>query len=705
MRSGARIKGQKRTMSTAWFYRQLNNGEKVLRTWMVYSMVNESLHCFCCRLFASNDLKYVQNAFVRNGFQQWWKLYPKVKQHENNSIHVASFEKWKEMEMRIRNRQTIDRSLQDQIKKEMKNWIKVLERILDAIMFLAKQNLPFRGHRESIDNINYNSGNFLELIKLIGKYDPVMKEHLVSIHSAHQTHLPISYLSPQIQNEFITLLARCVKDKILSEIRKAKYYAILFDSTPDVAHIDQMTEIIRYVKIDGDKVEVQERFLGFLPMKEKSAEKIAEMIVTSLDEDKLLIENCRGQGYDNAATMSGIHRRVQQRIKDINPKAEFISCTNHSLNLTCVHAAGQSVYSTTFFGTIEDVLKQTVPVTVKRVIETRWSAKHDAVKIIKSHYANVLDALEVLMGQSENADTLSDAGVVYASTTTFPFLCYLHLWSKILPEIDKTQKYLQTNGLGLDQSVIAINALASFFSKNRDSLVDKVLTDVQVLCEQMEIPITKHIRRKKKMIGEKEDDAGLLPQQEIRRDMLESIDRLNQEITQRFEQLNLLNERFGFLNLKILLDEGNDEYIKQKINDLRTIYNDIDSDDLKSEVERLRRLVSSCRSTAQDTDIPIEYEWSAETFLAWIVRWGFTEMLPNLTVVLRIFLTISVSVATCERSFSKLKLIKTYLCSTMSQMRLNGLALLSIERDLTKDMKFTDVIKEFASTKVRKIRI
>ncbi|XP_018402038.1 PREDICTED: uncharacterized protein LOC108779168 [Cyphomyrmex costatus] len=586
MRSGARIKGQKRTMSTAWFYRQLNNGEKVLRTWMVYSMVNESLHCFCCRLFASNDLKYVQNAFVRNGFQQWWKLYPKVKQHENNSIHVASFEKWKEMEMRIRNRQTIDRSLQDQIKKEMKNWIKVLERILDAIMFLAKQNLPFRGHRESIDNINYNSGNFLELIKLIGKYDPVMKEHLVSIHSAHQTHLPISYLSPQIQNEFITLLARCVKDKILSEIRKAKYYAILFDSTPDVAHIDQMTEIIRYVKIDGDKVEVQERFLGFLPMKEKSAEKIAEMIVTSLDEDKLLIENCRGQGYDNAATMS-------------------------------------------------------VPVTVKRVIETRWSAKHDAVKIIKSHYANVLDALEVLMGQSENADTLSDAGVVYASTTTFPFLCYLHLWSKILPEIDKTQKYLQTNGLGLDQSVIAINALASFFSKNRDSLVDKVLTDVQVLCEQMEIPITKHIRRKKKMIGEKEDDAGLLPQQEIRRDMLESIDRLNQEITQRFEQLNLLNERFGFLNLKILLDEGNDEYIKQKINDLRTIYNDIDSDDLKSEVERLRRLVSSCRSTAQDTDIPIEYEWSAETFLAWIVRWGFTEMLPNLTVVLRIFLTIS----------------------------------------------------------------
>lgn len=112
-----------------------------------------------------------------------WKLNPKVKQHEGSSTHITSFEKWKEVEMRIRKEQTIDRSLQDQIKKEMKTWVKILEQILDAIMFLAKQNLSFRGHRENIDNIN-NSGNFQELIKLIGKYDPVMKEHLVNIRLA-----------------------------------------------------------------------------------------------------------------------------------------------------------------------------------------------------------------------------------------------------------------------------------------------------------------------------------------------------------------------------------------------------------------------------------------------------------------------------------------------------------------------------------------
>ena len=46
-----------------------------------------------------------------------------------------------------------------------------------------------------------------------------------------------------------------------------------------------------------------------------------------------------------------------------------------------------------------------------------------------------------------------------------------------------------------------------------------------------------------------------------------------------------------------------------------------------------------------------------------------------------LYLTIPVSVATAERSFSKLKLIKTYLRSAMAQERLSGLAILSIENE------------------------
>ncbi|KAA3480784.1 zinc finger MYM-type protein 1-like [Gossypium australe] len=48
------------------------------------------------------------------------------------------------------------------------------------------------------------------------------------------------------------------------------------------------------------------------------------------------------------------------------------------------------------------------------------------------------------------------------------------------------------------------------------------------------------------------------------------------------------------------------------------------------------------------------------------------------------FLTVLMTVASAERSISKLKLIKTYLRSSMSQERLNGLTILSIENDFWK---------------------
>ena len=79
------------------------------------------------------------------------------------------------------------------------------------------------------------------------------------------------------------------------------------------------------------------------------------MILQKLDNDGININDCRGQSYDNAASMAGIHRGVQQRIKNVNEKAECIACANHNLNLAGVHAAGETVNSITFFGYLERV--------------------------------------------------------------------------------------------------------------------------------------------------------------------------------------------------------------------------------------------------------------------------------------------------------------------------------------------------------------
>jgi hypothetical protein len=51
--------------------------------------------------------------------------------------------------------------------------------------------------------------------------------------------------------------------------------------------------------------------------------------------------------------------------------------------------------------------------------------------------------------------------------------------------------------------------------------------------------------------------------------------------------------------------------------------------------------------------------------------------------VIKLLLTIPVSTASAERSFSAMRRIKTYLRSTMGEDRLSALAILSIEKQLS----------------------
>ncbi|XP_026460290.1 uncharacterized protein LOC113361170 [Papaver somniferum] len=76
---------------------------------------------------------------------------------------------------------------------------------------------------------------------------------------------------------------------------------------------------------------------------------------------------------------------------------------------------------------------------------------------------------------------------------------------------------------------------------------------------------------------------------------------------------------------------------------------------------------------------------------------------PNAWIAYRILLTIPVTVASAERSFSKLKLILSYLRSTMSEERLIGLSMLAIETDMVMQVDFKVILNDFASRNVRKI--
>ena len=77
-----------------------------------------------------------------------------------------------------------------------------------------------------------------------------------------------------------------------------------------------------------------------------------------------------------------------------------------------------------------------------------------------------------------------------------------------------------------------------------------------------------------------------------------------------------------------------------------------------------------------------------------------TPLRPAFSTLLKaiqIALTIAVSTAECERSFSALKRIKTYLRSTMTEQRLTDLAILAIEKELASDLSLDAVVNEFAT--------
>ena len=53
--------------------------------------------------------------------------------------------------------------------------------------------------------------------------------------------------------------------------------------------------------------------------------------------------------------------------------------------------------------------------------------------------------------------------------------------------------------------------------------------------------------------------------------------------------------------------------------------------------------------------------------------------------------------------FSKLKLLKTYLCSTITQERLNVLVTIAVENDIPEEINYEDIIEDFISKNTRRM--
>lgn len=317
------LHGRNRFLSKSIFTRTLCNGTVQGRVWLIYSKSTNALFCGPCKLFGEVKL-------LTTGYSHWSNAHQSIKEHEETKAHKTNVIKYLEKSKSLK--EDIKDLLSSQITNEIQYWQNVLKRVVAVVKALASRGLPFRGNDERFGSLD--NGNFMMLLEFISKFDPFLSNHIKSYGNAGRGS--VSYLSTTICNEFIEIMARQLTQKIINEVKAAIYYSISVNSTPDLSHIDQLTFVIRYV----DKTSIpQEHSLKFIPHCGHTGEKLADAVINTLNKFELDIKNCRGQSYDNARNMSGIYTGLQTRKKEINPLAEYVPCSAHSLNLVGNFAA------------------------------------------------------------------------------------------------------------------------------------------------------------------------------------------------------------------------------------------------------------------------------------------------------------------------------------------------------------------------------
>ena len=343
--------GNKRSFSTSFYFKTNETTNQVIpRQWLCYSQKLDSVYCEHCWLFAERDSTYFRSAWV-TGIKDWQGLSKKIKAHESSEVHMkacVTYDCWK-------NGLTLSKVADEMSKREVSYWTSVLTRVTDVTLTLASCNLAFRGHREKIGAPN--NGNFLSIIELLSRYDPVLNELLTKRESK------LTYLSYKIQNELIELLASAVHKNIIDDITNAQFFSVITDTTQDITKVDQLSQIFRYVDVEkNDKDEpvnivIRESFVGFTDVTDHSAASLTEKTVKMVEDRGLKITNCRGQGYDGASVMSGIYTGVQARISALEPNAVYVHCAAHNLNLVLNDACDGIPAIKAFYDIVQKILQ------------------------------------------------------------------------------------------------------------------------------------------------------------------------------------------------------------------------------------------------------------------------------------------------------------------------------------------------------------
>ncbi|XP_026481919.1 zinc finger MYM-type protein 1-like [Ctenocephalides felis] len=591
----------------------------------------------------------LQNVWIE-GFDDWKHIAEAIQRHEISKIHLHSCIAYQQWLLHGK----LDEGHESAIKKEKSFWRQVLSRLLDVTLTLSTCNLAFRVHRENVDSSS--KGNFLSIIELLAKYDPILHE-LVSKPKGQ-----VKYLSPIIQNELIYVLTLKLQDAAINEINAAPFYSIIFDTTQDISKTDQLCKLYRYCMIEKDEngiskaLVIKETFLRFHKLKDQTALGMSKKIIKSITDKNIHLNKYRWQGYDGANTMKGTYDGVQKLIKDVEPNAVYVHCAAHNLNLVLNNAVREIINIIKRWNILSSLISNSeseTAVTLKILNPTRWAGRYDAVFALKVRFVEVQKALAKTILFNCKPDERNEAVSLEKKIENFNFEMLLVFHCKILQIIDAASKALQSKDADLSNALKRLKTCLEQWKKYRHDF-ENLKLEANSVAEKWSITPEFSKTRQKKVKRHFDDlceDERLQDPESLFKVNIfyRVLDIIINQLKSRFYPMNELISNFSILQPSTLKALNDTEIMKKALEFVKVYKKDIS--------ESFAKEILSFRSTFRDE---IEKSSCIKDLanLLLIKNHFMSCSFHEMCTALLLFLTIPVTTASAERSFLKLKLIK-----------------------------------------------
>lgn len=309
--------------------------------WLDLNKNDKAVCVICTEGFKNNlvlqldtsDLKS-KETWIKNGFCNWKHAADRLRKHSKSSLHLKYAEALKN-----RDSKSIIQRMSTVQEKQMMDNRTALRKIFSTLRILGRQGLAIRGAN------NDENSNFVTILRA--------RAEDVSELETWLNRASYTWLHHDIQNEILELMATTIVSGNLEEIRKAEFYAILIDETPDVSRKEQISI---YLRVTSPNLISTEYFMGFYTTISTKAETLFEILKDVLIRFQLPLNKLRGQCYDGAANVSGKISGLQQRVQKEEPRALYIHCNDHNLNLAVQDALEDVPEAKNFIGVVKELI-------------------------------------------------------------------------------------------------------------------------------------------------------------------------------------------------------------------------------------------------------------------------------------------------------------------------------------------------------------